>query len=763
MKNRRLCTKISIAMFFVIAICIYLLYIAANRSMTTMMRQAEMKNLHDSLRVETNIIQEYIYHQEDLLKTFSNSPVVIDYLKERTNEEKRKRAQEYTENYYAKLDQWEGLYIGEWNTHVIAHSNPDVVGMITRKGEPLKELQTEMEKGLYNAGIIISPASQKLILSLYCPVYDYDGKTILGYVGGGPFANGLRELLASVENESAWYYMINAKSKMYIFAQDEALMATQIQDEMLLDIISEQEGNGITGDKEFINEKGEKSIAAYQYIPEYDWIVVSCNSEENIYANVSENMKILGIICVFSVLFLGFLAWIFILFSTKPLKYVEKAIVQLQKLKLEKEPKLEKYIGCESEIGQIATAVDSLYDSIGDMLDAEKEKQIAIAKSESKAKFVASMSHEIRTPINTVIGMNEMILRECEEETIKEYAYNIKSASQMLLGLINDVLDFSKMEAGKLQIIESKYRVDSVIKDAILGVDVRVKQKNLELKLDIEETLPSALKGDEIRIRQILNNLLSNAAKYTEKGSITFSVKGIQEKENFILQFMVTDTGIGIRQEDKERLFESFSRLDMKKNRYIEGTGLGLNITKQLVDNMSGTITVESEYGKGSCFTVRIPQEIVEETPLGKWEERMLSGIGEESEEEYLYVPEAKVLVVDDNQMNLMVIEGLLKRSGIQLDLASGGNECLAMSKQKKYDLILMDHMMPEPNGIQTLKRMREDPENANRETDVIVLTANALMGAEAEYLKEGFSAYLSKPIMVDKLEETLGRFLLFK
>ncbi len=397
-----------------------------------------------------------------------------------------------------------------------------------------------------------------------------------------------------------------------------------------------------------------------------------------------------------------------------------------------------------------------------DIMDSEQEKQIAIAASESKAKFLANMSHEIRTPINTVVGMNEMILRENKDGKINEYAQNIKGASQMLLGLINDILDISKIEAGKLMITESDYQLASMLHDVILGIEVRAKQKNLEFELDIDENLPSVLKGDEIRIKQVLNNLLSNAVKYTEKGSITFTAKGERDSNGFVLVLAVSDTGIGIQKEDMARLFDSFTRLELKKNRYIQGTGLGLSITKQLVDLMNGKIEVTSRYGEGSCFTVRIPQQIVDVNAMGNLSQRYVAREQNHlSERGILHAPNARVLVVDDNKMNLKVIKELLKRTEIRLDFATGGNQCLVMTSKVKYDLILMDHMMPEPDGVQTLHMLREAEKNLNRETKVIVLTANAIEGVAKEYLKEGFADYLSKPVEPVKLESVLAKYLL--
>ena len=371
MKNQKMSTTITLAITLVITVCISLLYIIANKSMMSVMKKSEMANLHTSLNAQTNIIEEYLTHQEDLLIAYSKSPEVIEFLKDPANIQKQAVAQKYTEKYYAGLDNWEGLYIGEWTSHVIAHSNSKVVGITTREGEGLKALQNAMiaENGIYNAGIIVSPASQKLVLSLYCPVFDDDGKTILGYVGGGPFADGLKSLLASIKNQEAKYSMLNVESGMYIFDEDESLMATEIKDEMLLSIIStvQSDASALTGNKEYVDEDAGKSIAVYQYISEHGWVLVSCDREANIYADANASMKILRIICVVFDLMISILCWILIRISIKPLKYVEKSIIQLKELKLEKQHNLDQYINCKGEIGQIATAIDSLYDSFKDI------------------------------------------------------------------------------------------------------------------------------------------------------------------------------------------------------------------------------------------------------------------------------------------------------------------------------------------------------------------------------------------------------------
>ncbi len=412
-------------------------------------------------------------------------------------------------------------------------------------------------------------------------------------------------------------------------------------------------------------------------------------------------------------------------------------------------------------LGMLALLFMATLKTIRDFLSVEKERQHAIAASESKAKFLANMSHEIRTPINVVLGMNEMILRENKDETISEYANNIKSASNLLLSLINDILDFSKMEAGKLQIVENDYTLSSLLNDVILSADIRAKQKQLELKLDIGESLPAVLRGDDIRIRQILNNLLSNAIKYTESGSVSLTVRGIRDANSFLLLFSVKDTGIGISKEDMAKLFDSFQRLEMSKNRYIQGTGLGLNIVKQLVDSMHGSIEVNSEHGIGSCFTIKLPQTIIREHTIDNAPVSDAASNPSASLDDTIFTaPNARILAVDDNRMNLLVLKGLLKRSQAQVDTASGGNECLQMTKDKKYDLILMDHMMPDPDGIATLHMLRADAENDNQNTPVIVLTANAIEGMREQYLAEGFADYLSKPIEAATLESMLMNYL---
>jgi len=283
----------------------------------------------------------------------------------------------------------------------------------------------------------------------------------------------------------------------------------------------------------------------------------------------------------------------------------------------------------------------------------------------------------------------------------------------------------------------------------------------LKLHIHVDENLPAMLRGDDIRIHQIMNNLLSNAVKYTKEGSVSFTAKGEQDENGFTLVLSVEDTGIGIKQEDMDTLFASFARFELDKNRYVEGTGLGLNITERLVTIMNGHIHVDSEYGKGSCFTVRIPQQIVDEKPMGTLDSGRRNKVDEEkAQKEGLYIPNCNILAVDDTKMNLAVVKALLKRTGAQLDTAASGTECLELTKNKKYDLILMDHMMPEPDGIQTLHLICDDENNPNHDTPVVVLTANVIAGVKEQYMQEGFVDYLSKPIETEKLELVLEKYL---
>lgn len=385
----------------------------------------------------------------------------------------------------------------------------------------------------------------------------------------------------------------------------------------------------------------------------------------------------------------------------------------------------------------------------------------AEAIQQAKDTFFAKISHEIRTPINAVLGMDEMILREDITPEVEKYAINIKNAGQTLLSLINDILDSSKLEAGKVEIVPIDYNLTTLISDSYNMVRFRAEEKELKVNVINDHSVPVNLHGDEVRVRQILLNLLTNAIKYTNEGRIDISVnwKGLTDN-HIMLILSVKDTGIGISEREIPRLYDSFERLDERNNRYVEGTGLGLNITKHLVDLMNGRIEVKSTVGEGSEFTVYIPQDIVGPEVMGDFYETVENRSKErEKYKEKFVAPDARVLVVDDVQMNIEVFKGLLKKTQIQIDSALSGERALQLLQKKKYDIIFMDHLMPEMDGVETFSRMR-NTDTPNNETPVVVLTANAGENAAEEYRNLGFEDYMSKPVKGKALEDMVYKYI---
>ena len=387
------------------------------------------------------------------------------------------------------------------------------------------------------------------------------------------------------------------------------------------------------------------------------------------------------------------------------------------------------------------------------------EKESADEANRAKSDFLAQMSHEIRTPINAVIGMDEMILRETTDPDIRDYALDIKSAGKALLSLVNGVLDFSKIESGKMEITPTDYRTEELIDDVVNMIEDRAEKKYLEFHLEIDGNIPKGLHGDDIRIEQVITNLLTNAVKYSDQGSVTLKMDCEKiENDECTLFVEVRDTGIGIREEDMDKLFESFQRLDERKNRNIEGTGLGMAIVQGILSMMGSKIEVQSEYGKGSVFSFRLKQGVVDPEPIGEYR-RHRGELPEKDETRMLRVIRADVLVVDDNDMNLKVAKGLMKRLNLVPDTVNSGKKAIDMIGNKHYDIILMDHMMPVLDGIETLKILREN-KLIDDSTTVIALTANAISGAREMYINEGFRDYMSKPIIPKQLESILIQYL---
>ena len=396
------------------------------------------------------------------------------------------------------------------------------------------------------------------------------------------------------------------------------------------------------------------------------------------------------------------------------------------------------------------------------MEELEGQKKLAEEANKAKSEFLARMSHEIRTPINTVLEMDEMILRDSSDSTVRDYAMDIRRAGNALLSIINDILDLSKVESGKMEICPVEYDVTSMLYDITNVVFARATDKNLAFNVRIDGTIPSRLYGDDIRLRQVLSNLLSNAVKYTHKGSISFKATNIAEEDGSVmLRFEVEDTGIGIKKEDMEKLFAAFERIDEKHNRSIEGTGLGMAISVKILEMMGSKLNVKSEFGEGSLFWFEVRQNTVEAEPLGDFDERIKKYINEQ----YVYTnsfeaPNAHVLVVDDNSMNRKVLVSLLKPTGIKITEASSGADAVTLALNNHYDMIFMDHMMPGIDGMEAMKLIRENKGGPCDGTPIFALTANAVSGAKEMYLREGFDGFLTKPIMSDRLEKAIRETL---
>ena len=394
--------------------------------------------------------------------------------------------------------------------------------------------------------------------------------------------------------------------------------------------------------------------------------------------------------------------------------------------------------------------------------EAEEARKIAEQASEAKSNFLANMSHEIRTPMNTILGMDEMILRESENPTVVEYAQNIQRAGNTLLHIINDILDFSKIESGKLAIVDEPYHLSEILHEITTMIRIRSDEKGLDFRFNIDDTLPDTLRGDEIRLKQILINILNNGVKYTNVGHVQFDVTGereiVNDKPCLNLTFEISDTGKGISPEEITSIYDSFERLGENENHKIEGTGLGLAITKNLVELMGGEILASSKINEGSTFTVKLRQEILAEETMSEYAQDH-RGV-EEAYLQKFVAPEVRILAVDDNEMNLMVVTSLLKSTQAIVEVAHSGYQCLEKMKTQHYDVVLLDHMMPGMDGIETLHQAREMKENQCKNTPVIVLTANAISGMKEKYMAAGFSDYLAKPVKGEELEEMLLKYL---
>ena len=387
--------------------------------------------------------------------------------------------------------------------------------------------------------------------------------------------------------------------------------------------------------------------------------------------------------------------------------------------------------------------------------------EAAIQAERAKSRFLSNMSHEIRTPINAILGMNEMIQRECTDSQLLTYSGNIQSSGRTLLTLINDILDMSKIESGKLEIISTEYKTSDLFTDLWNVIYLRAKNKDLTVSFTVDETMPNTLYGDDVRVKQIVTNLLTNAVKYTHKGGVKlYAAYERQEEDRITLIISVEDTGIGIKEEDQGKLFESFQRLEEDKNRNIEGTGLGMSITSMLLKLMEGSIEVKSVYQQGSTFTVWIPQKVVNNEPIGDFNSIRSQAQVSVKKYDSFEAPEANILVVDDMPMNLTVFTSVLKHTKMNIVTADSGKKGLDLVREQPFHIVFMDHMMPEMDGVETLHEIKKLKDSPNEKTPIIALTANAISGAREYYLKEGFTDFLTKPIHSEKLEQMIAEYL---
>ena len=387
----------------------------------------------------------------------------------------------------------------------------------------------------------------------------------------------------------------------------------------------------------------------------------------------------------------------------------------------------------------------------------KQKAEEAETAANSKSAFLANISHEIRTPLNAILGMNELVLRESRQPHIKEYVMYIKNSGKSLLTIISDILDLSKIESGKVYLVNENYSLSSLVEDVERSIQKRIMEKGLELKIYVEPELHENLKGDEVRIKQIIMNLLTNAVKYTEKGEVRLYITGTVVDNKQDLTIEVSDTGIGMRSEDMDKLFTNFERLDLKRNRSVEGTGLGLPITKNLLVAMGGDITVSSVYGEGSTFTATVGQEIVNEEQIGDYRKKYKEKLHHEVRyHESFHAEDARILVVDDNEVNLKIVVGLAKNTKLQIDTALSAAEGLKLIRQHSYQLLLIDHMMPEMDGIEMLQHVKTMDGGIYKDIPAVAITANALSGAKQTYLDAGFCGYLSKPIDPERFEQII-------
>lgn len=710
MKKRKSNSVFIILIIIILVLSIALAIYLVGMRISSGAKQRTLTGMHAELASRASSIEEYFNKEEASLKLFSAHPDIKRLLLDPYNPELIDKVQEYNITYFRYLAYWEGLYVATPQTKVLTHSDVNHVGMVTRANKGALQLVKSMEdaKGLYNAGYITSPASGRLLLSMYCPVYN-NGK-IIGYVGGGPYIEGLKQLMERISVSSSVksdFYIINLSANTFVYNRFDNKLGADVPEGPLYDTIRYIKSTEAPdlGDYTY-EDKGEKYIVAYITLPDYNWAVLNVFKESELFSfannSAAQAFKSVAIVILIFCLVAAFL---------------------LRKFSKER-----------------------------------NAKDVALSEAHKKSAFLANMSHEIRTPMNAVIGMSNILLNTELTDEQKEYVNSINYAGSSLVSIVNDILDYSKIDSGNMSIIPVEYSTRKLFKNVKMIIQNRITSPNVSLIMDVDPDMPKRLYGDDIRVKQILINLLNNAVKFTEKGYVKLLVRITDRDEDTVnIDFIVRDTGMGIKPEDIGKLFNSFSQVDTTRNREKEGTGLGLAICKMLADLMGGKLTVESEYEKGTTFIFSLPQKIVDSSHMDSID---IDTDDNNTIGTYFTVPDLEVLIVDDNTTNLIVAKGLLKPLQPKIDTAMSGKEAIGKAMEKKYDIIFMDHLMPEMDGIETIQQMKELPvfDGYYKTAKYVALTANAMNEARDAFKDVEAENFITKPIDLHKFVEMVRK-----